>query len=131
MSNFPSIEEFDSGQVTATKLEDKDTDLLNSPQDDLFAREQAALGDDADFFQSGQGPSQGPSQGEAAFFDGPQGIPRAVQRSLLVDEDVQEFESSFPALPTNVGVLFVFVLMVEWIYRGFARGITTCKERGT
>ena len=127
MSNFPSIEEFDSGQVTATKLEDKDTDLLNSPQDDLFAREQAALGDDADFFQS----SQGVSQGEAAFFDGPQGIPRVIQRCLLVDEDVQEFESSFPALPTNVGVLFVFVLMVEWIYRGFARGITTCKEGGT
>ena len=70
MSNFPSIEEFDSGHITATKLEDNDTDLLNSPQDDLFAREQAALGDDADFFQSGQGVSQG----EAAFFDGPQGV---------------------------------------------------------
>jgi Clathrin light chain len=70
MSNFPSIEEFDSGQVTATKLENDNTDLLNSPQDDLFAREQAALGEDADFFQSGQGVSQG----EAAFFDGPQGV---------------------------------------------------------
>lgn len=70
MSNFPSILEFDSGQVTATKLEDDNTDLLNSPQDDLFAREKAALGDDADFFQS----SQGASQGEAAFFDGAQGI---------------------------------------------------------
>ena len=70
MSNFPSIEEFDSGRITATKLEENDTDLLNSPQDDLFAREQAALGDDADFFQS----RQGVSQGEAAFFDGPQGV---------------------------------------------------------
>jgi Clathrin light chain len=41
MSKFPSIEEFDSGQITATKLDD-----------DFLRREQAVLGDDAAFFQS-------------------------------------------------------------------------------
>ena len=72
MSNFPSIEEFDSGHVTATRLEDgkeDDMGLLDSAQDDFLAREQAILGDDAEFFQS----TNRPSQGEAAFFGANQG----------------------------------------------------------
>ena len=71
MSNFPSIEEFDSGQVTATRLEDgkeDDMDFLDSAQNDFLAREQAILGDDAGFFQSTDIPSQ-----QAAFFGGSQG----------------------------------------------------------
>ena len=75
MSNFPSIEEFDSGQVTVTKVEDgnDDMDLLSSAQDDFLAREQAVLGDDADFFQSARNTSP-PSRGEAAFFGSNQGM---------------------------------------------------------
>jgi hypothetical protein len=74
-SNFPSIEEFDGGQVTATKLEDviDDNDLLSSGQDDFLAREQAILGDDADFFQSG-GASTAPTQSEPSFFGTGQGL---------------------------------------------------------
>ena len=71
MSNFPSIEEFDSGHVTATRLEDgkeDDMGLLDSAQNDFLAREQAILGDDAEFFQSTNIPSQ-----QAAFFGSNQG----------------------------------------------------------
>jgi len=65
MSNFPSIEEFDSGQVTATRLEDADdTGGLHAGESNFLAREQAVLGDDAQFFQPP------PSQGEQAFFAG-------------------------------------------------------------
>jgi Clathrin light chain len=105
MSNFPSIEEFDSGQVTATKLEDAsdDMDLFHSAQDDFLAREQAVLGDDADFFQSARNTSP-PSQGEAAFFGGNQGIQPPLWFRVLMnpDEDVHEFETSFPAIETTV-----------------------------
>jgi Clathrin light chain len=75
MSNFPSIEEFDSGRVTAVKLEDGDAsnDLLDSAEDDFLAREQAILGDDAEFFQSATNTTSPPTQGEAAFFGGGQG----------------------------------------------------------
>jgi hypothetical protein len=75
MSNFPSIEEFDSGRMTATKVEDAEDshDLLDSAQDNFLAREQAVLGDDADFFQSGGTTSSPPAQGEASFFDGGHG----------------------------------------------------------
>jgi len=76
MSNFPSIEEFDGGQVTATRPEDGDDDngdLLDSAQDDFLAREQAILGDDADFFQSSARNTASPPSGEAAFFGGNQG----------------------------------------------------------
>jgi hypothetical protein len=75
MSNFPSIEEFDSGQVTVTRLEDgkDDMNLLDSAQSDFLAREQAVLGNDADFFQSA-GNTSLPSHGEAAFFGGNEGI---------------------------------------------------------
>ena len=69
MSNFPSIEEFDSGHVTATKVEDTGDNLLDSAEDDFLAREQAVLGDDADFFQSGGTTTSPPTQGGAAFFD--------------------------------------------------------------
>ena len=71
MSTFPSIEEFDSGHVTATRLEEgkeDDMGLLDSAQNDFLAREQAILGHDAEFFQSTR-----PSEGEAAFFGGNQG----------------------------------------------------------
>jgi len=66
MSNFPSIEEFDSGQVTATRLEDVDDtgNLLDAGESNFLAREQAVLGDDAQFFQPL------PSQGEQTFFAG-------------------------------------------------------------
>ena len=76
MSNFPSIEEFDSGQIHATKLEDEDDsgNLLDSAQDDFLAREQAVLGDDAAFFQSARNTSASPNQGQAAFFAGGQGL---------------------------------------------------------
>jgi len=71
MSNFPSIEEFDSGQITATKVEDapEDDALFHSAEDDFLAREQAVLGDDAAFFQSAGGSTSPPAQGGAAFFD--------------------------------------------------------------
>lgn len=76
MSNFPSIEEFDGGQIHATKLEDggDSGDLLDSAQDDFLAREQAVLGDDAEFFQSARNTSSSPNQGQAAFFGGEQGL---------------------------------------------------------
>ena len=71
MSKFPSIEEFDSGQVTATKIEDVEDegDLFGSTQSNFLAREQALLGDDAEFFTS-SAPTQGT---EAAFLGGGQG----------------------------------------------------------
>jgi len=71
MSNFPSIEEFDSGRVTATKLEDieDEGDHFQSAKDDFLAREQAVLGDDAVFFQSAGNTTSPPAQGGAAFFD--------------------------------------------------------------
>ena len=61
--------------MTATKVEDADDshDLLDSAQDNFLAREQAVLGDDADFFQSGGTTSSPPAQGEASFFDGGHG----------------------------------------------------------
>jgi Clathrin light chain len=66
MSNFPSIEEFDGGQMTATRVEDENAgNLLDSGESNFLAREQAVLGDDAQFFQSAS-----PAQGEDAFFGG-------------------------------------------------------------
>ena len=68
MSNFPSIEEFDGGQMTATRIEDEEEtagDLLDAGESNFLAREQAVLGDDAQFFQSASA-----DQGEAAFFGG-------------------------------------------------------------
>jgi hypothetical protein len=85
MSNFPSIEEFDSGQIHATKLEDGDDsgDLLDSAQDDFLAREQAVLGDDAEFFQSAATTSSSPNQGQASFFGGEQGLRPSSMRLLM------------------------------------------------
>jgi hypothetical protein len=105
MSNFPSIEEFDSGQVTATKLEDAsdDMDLFHSAQDDFLAREQAVLGDDAQFFQYPP-----PAPGEAAFFAGDNQGPlpplpiSPFKVSDVSDEDVHEFETSFPPIGSTV-----------------------------
>jgi hypothetical protein len=101
MSNFPSIEEFDSGHVIATRVEDgkDDMDLFDSAPKDFLAREQAILGDDAEFFQATNTPSQ-----QAAFFGGNQG------RNILYvdagaddsDEDIHEFETSFPSIETTV-----------------------------
>lgn len=70
MSNFPSIEEFDSGRVTATRIEDvnDDADLLDSAQKDFLAREQAILGEDAQFFQTEGLTGSQPTQGEAEFY---------------------------------------------------------------
>lgn len=83
MSNFPSIEEFDSGQVTATRLEDGKQDnmgFLDSAESDFLAREQAFLGDDAEFFQSTNIPSQ-----QAAFFGANQGTNLLeVERGLMI-----------------------------------------------
>ena len=78
MSNFPSIEEFDSGQVTATRLEDADdTGGLHAGESNFLAREQAVLGDDAQFFQPP------PSQGEQAFFaGGNEGLASPVHLSI-------------------------------------------------
>jgi len=72
MSNFPSIEEFDSGHVTATRLEDApgEGDFFQSAEDDFLAREQAVLGDDAAFFQSAGNTTSPPTQGGASFLDG-------------------------------------------------------------
>lgn len=75
MSHFPSIEEFDGGQVTATRVEDAGDagDLLDAGTSSVLAREQAVLGDDAQFFQATSTP-----QGEAAFFGGgDQGFPHS------------------------------------------------------
>jgi hypothetical protein len=85
MSNFPSIEEFDRGQIHAAKLEDGDDsgDLLNSAQDDFLAREQAVLGNDAEFFQSAANTSASPNQGQASFFGGEQGLHPSFARSLM------------------------------------------------
>jgi len=86
MSNFPSIEEFDGGQITATRVEDGDDDgldLLDSAQDDFLAREQAVLGDDAEFFQSAANTSVSPNQGQASFFGGAQGLRPSSARSLM------------------------------------------------
>jgi Clathrin light chain len=83
MSNFPSIEEFDSGHVTVTKIEDgDDVDFFDSTQTGFLAREQAILGDDANFFQSA-GDITPPSQGEAAFFGGKQGICYVIYDILI------------------------------------------------
>jgi hypothetical protein len=85
MSNFPSIEEFDSGHVTATRVEDDDgVDFFDSAQGDFLAREQAILGDDANFFQATGNTTSPPSQGEAAFFGAGQGI-RYVIFSVLIN----------------------------------------------
>jgi hypothetical protein len=74
MSKFPSIEEFDSGQVTATKLEDlPDEDFIGSTENDLFTREQEVLGNDADFFQAGGDLASPTCAGDAAFFGGEPG----------------------------------------------------------
>ena len=73
MSNFPSIEEFDSGITEARKFEDGDGNLIDSAQEDFLAREQAVLGDDADFFQSASVTSPPQQTGEASFFEGGQG----------------------------------------------------------
>jgi Clathrin light chain len=75
-TNFPSIEEFDSGVIMATKVEDADddNDLLNSGGDDFLAREQAILGADAQFFQSGVTNTSSPTQGEASFFGNAGGV---------------------------------------------------------
>ena len=72
MSNFPSIEEFDSGQVTATRIDyaDDGIDLLDSAQSDFLAREQAVLGEDAEFFQAAALPTSQPAQGGAALYGG-------------------------------------------------------------
>lgn len=54
--------------MTATRVEDEDEnagDLLDSAESNFLAREQAVLGDDAQFFQSAS-----PAQGEDAFFGG-------------------------------------------------------------
>ena len=85
MSNFPSIEEFDGGQIHATRLEDGDDngDLLDSAQDDFLAREQAVLGDDAEFFQSAANTSVSPNQGQASFFRGEQGLRPSSARLLM------------------------------------------------
>jgi hypothetical protein len=101
MSNFPSIEEFDSGHVTATKFEDAsdDGDNFQSAEDDFLAREQAILGDDAAFFQSAGNTTSPPAaQGGAALFDNG----NECQKKLISDEDVQEFQTSFPAIDTTV-----------------------------
>lgn len=83
MSNFPSIEEFDSGQVIATTIEDGgDVDFFDTAQSDFLAREQAILGDDANFFQPTANTAP-QSQGEAAFFGGEQGIHNAVYGILI------------------------------------------------
>ena len=73
MSNFPSIEEFDSGITEARKFEDGDNSLIGSAQEDFLAREQAVLGNDADFFQSTSLTSPPQLGGEAALPGGVQG----------------------------------------------------------
>jgi Clathrin light chain len=85
MSNFPSIEEFDSGQVTATRLEDAGdgNGLLDTGESDFFAHEKAVLGEDAEFFQGPSG-SFPPTQGETSFFGGGQGFLIFVICSLLM-----------------------------------------------
>ena len=66
MSKFPSIEEFDSGQITATRIEDVDENGLNdSAANDFLSREQAILGNDTAIFQQYVPP---PSQGEEVIF---------------------------------------------------------------
>jgi hypothetical protein len=116
MSNFPSIEEFDSGHVTATKAEDTGDNLLDSAEDDFLAREQAVLGDDADFFQSGGTTTSPPTQGGAAFLDENHGNVLSLWVVNLSDEDIHEFETSFPSLQTNVRFPpHPKILIVEWI----------------
>jgi len=82
---FPSLEEFDSGAQTETH---GDADFDGPAGDDFLTREKALLGDDADFFASGND--------SAAFVDD--------DNDLLGGEggeEVTEFESSFPAIDTQ------------------------------
>jgi hypothetical protein len=135
MSNFPSIEELDSGRMTATKVEDADDghDLLDSAQDNFLAREQAVLGDDADFFQSGGTTSSPPAQGEASFFDGGNGTVFIVCIRWRSDEEVHEFESSFPALETSVHFSACpLMLTIEWLSEySIPYASDVCAERRT
>jgi hypothetical protein len=84
---FPSLEEFDSGAQTEAQ-----GDILG---DDFLSREKALLGDDAHQFSTGND--------HAAFLEDD-------DNDLLgggggMDEDVTEFESSFPAIDSrNEGV---------------------------
>lgn len=84
MSNFPSIEEFDSGITEARKFEDGDGNLIDSAQEDFLAREQAVLGDDADFFQSASVTAPVQEEGEAAFFQSGQGEILSIYEGLIV-----------------------------------------------
>jgi hypothetical protein len=72
MSKFPSIEEFDKGQVHATKVENENhaEDLLGMA-DAFFAREQPVVSDKAEFFPDA---ASQPTQHQAMILGCHQGI---------------------------------------------------------
>ncbi|KAL2064333.1 hypothetical protein VTL71DRAFT_4827 [Oculimacula yallundae] len=85
---FPSLEEFDSGAQTETQ------GSSGFEGDDFLSREKALLGDDADQFATGNDNSAYVEDGNDDLLGGGGG-----------NEQVQEFESSFPSIDTqNEGV---------------------------
>ncbi|PSS28185.1 hypothetical protein M430DRAFT_24543 [Amorphotheca resinae ATCC 22711] len=87
---FPSLEEFDSGAQTEAK---EDSGFEPAGADDFLSREKALLGDDADQFATGDD--------NAAFLDGGDDDLLGGGGREGGNDEVTEFESSFPAIDTQ------------------------------
>jgi len=83
---FPSLEEFDSGAQTETK---GDSGFETADVGDFLSLEKALLGDDADQFATGDDNAAFVEDGDNDLLGGGG------------DEEVTEFESSFPAIDTR------------------------------
>jgi len=81
---FPSLEDFDSGAPTKG-----DSGFETAGADDFLSREKALLGDDADQFATGDDNAAFVEDGDEDLLGGGG------------DEEVTEFESSFPAIDTR------------------------------
>lgn len=97
---FPSIEDFDGG--------DTDVKPDTNGGDDFLERERALLGDDATLFNAGDRPNAATVQdGDDDLLGGDDDFTSApAQPSGGANNDVDDFESSFPAIDTqntNVG----------------------------
>ena len=91
---FPSIEDIDAG----------DTDVRgDGGSGDFLERERAALGDDADFFSSANDNTQAArvEEDDGDLLGGDDDFSAPAPQSAPKDDDLDGFESAFPAIDTR------------------------------